>query len=102
MSWMGLEICELNKKERQMLNAYRASQNYTLNNVYKSPSKKKREAYSACIADMIRNDGFDMRITFATTYQFSCAYRIKREDGIYLVYHTRCNRFEFQIAEVEE
>ena len=35
-------------------------------------------------------------------YLFSCAYRIIRDDGAYLVYHTPCNRFEFKYMEDRE
>lgn len=82
-----------------MYRKYCLSNKDELHDVYKSWSNDKEEAFKACLSDMKRNDGYDMRITAATTFEFSCAYRIAREDGIYLVYHTRCNRFEFQITE---
>lgn len=99
---MRLRLCKLTQKQLDMYRRYCNSYCDTLHAIYKLPSDDKIEAYKECIADMHRNDGYDMRITAWTTFWFSCAYRVDREDGRYLVYHTRRNRFEFQIMEVKE
>lgn len=100
---MRLRLCKLTQKQLKMYRRYWNSYCDELPAIYKLPrmacSTNKIEAYKACIADMHRNDGYDMRITAWTTFWFSCAYRVDREDGRYLVYHTRRNRFEFQIME---
>ena len=89
----------LTEKQSDMFRNYCRSTATSLRDVYKTWSAEKEEAFKACLSDMKRNGGQDMRITAANTYQFSCAYRIIRDDGAYLVYHTPCNRFEFKYTE---
>lgn len=97
-----LRPCYLNQKQEEMFHRYCNSSATSLHDVYKSWSDKKEEAFKACLSDMNRNGGQDMRITGANCNTFSCAYRIIRDDGAYLVYHTRCNRFEFKYMEERE
>lgn len=97
-----LKACYLNQKQEDMFRKYCNSSATSLHDVYKTWSDKKEEAYKYCLRDMKRNGGQDMRITGANCYTFSCAYRIIRDDGAYLVYHMRTNRFEFKYMEERE
>ena len=92
----------LTQKQEDMFRKYCNSSATSLHSVYKSWSDKKEEAFKACLSDMKRNNGYDMRITGASPNFFLCAYRTNRDDGAYLVYHTYANRFEFQFMEVRE
>ena len=94
--------CYLTQKQADMFRKYCNSRKTSLHDVYKSWSAEKEEAFKACLSDMKRNGGYDMRITGASPNFFSCAYCINREDGAYLVYHTYANRFEFQYMEERE
>lgn len=97
-----LRPCNLTQKQEEMFHRYCNSSATSLCNVYQSWSDKKEEAYRYCLRDMKEHGGQDMRITGANGFTFSCAYRIIRDDGAYLVYHTRCNRFEFKYMEERE
>ena len=97
-----LRPCYLNQKQEEMFHRYCNSSATSLCNVYETWSDKKEEAYRYCLRDMKEHGGQDMRITGANGFAFSCAYRIIRDDGAYLVYHTRCNRFEFKYMEERE
>lgn len=97
-----LKACYLNQKQEEMFHRYCNSSVTSLHGVYKSWSDKKEEAYKYCLRDMKEHGGQDMRITGANGFTFSCAYRVIRDDGAYLVYHTRCNRFEFKYMEERE
>lgn len=94
-----LRPCYLNQRQEDMFHRYCNSSATSLHDVYKSWSDEKEEAYKYCLRDMKEHGGQDMRITGANGFVFSCAYRIIRDDGAYLVYHTRCNRFEFMYME---
>ena len=97
-----LRPCYLNQKQEEMFHRYCNSCAKSLHEVYGSWSDKKEEAYKYCLRDMKKHGGQDMRITGANCNTFSCAYRIIRDDGAYLVYHTRWNRFEFKYMEERE
>lgn len=97
-----LRPCYLTQKQEEMFHRYCDSSATSLCNVYNTWSDKKEEAYRYCLRDMKEHGGQDMRITGANGFTFSCAYRIIRDDGAYLVYHTRCNRFEFKYMEDRE
>lgn len=99
MKW---QLCDLTKKQNLMYRRYCLSNKDELHDVYKTWSAEKEEAFKACLSDMKHHGGQDMRITGASPNFFSCAYRINREDGAYLVYHTHCNRFEFKYMEERE
>lgn len=97
-----LRPCYLTQKQEEMFRKYCNSSATSLHDVYKSWSDKKEEAYKYCLRDMKEHGGQDMRITGACQNFFSCAYRIIRDDGAYLVYHTYANRFEFKYMEERE
>ena len=94
--------CNLTQKQADMVRRYRNSNKTTLHDVYKSWSDAKERAFKYCLQDMKEHNGYDMRITGANGFTFSCAYCIMHDDGEYLVYHTPCNRFEFKIMEERE
>lgn len=93
---------KLTQKQLDMLRKYYNSSVTSLRSVYKSCSDAKEQAFKYCLRDMKEHNGYDMRITGANGFTFSCAYRIIRDDGAYLVYHTPCNRFEFKYMEERE
>ena len=97
-----LRASYLTQKQSEMFRKYCNSGATSLHDVYKTWSAEKEEAFKACLSDMKRNGGSDMRITGACQNFFSCAYRIIRDDGAYLVYHTYANRFEFMYMEERE
>lgn len=97
-----LRPCYLTQKQADMFRKYCNSSATSLHDVYKTWSANKEEAFNACLSDMKRNGGQDMRITRAGPQFFSCAYRVIRDDGAYLVYHTYANRFEFMYMEERE
>ena len=97
-----LKPCRLTQKQEEMFHRYCNSSATSLCNVYQSWSDAKERAFKYCLQDMKKHNGRDMRITGANCYLFSCAYRIIRDDGAYLVYHTPCNRFEFKYMEERE
>ena len=97
-----LRPCYLNQKQEEMFHRYCNSGATSLHDVYKTWSAEKEGAFKYCLRDMKEHNGRDMRITGANCYTFSCAYRVIREDGAYLVYHTPCNRFEFKYMEERE
>ena len=97
-----LESCYLTQKQSDMFCRYCNSCATSLHDVYKMWSDKKEKAFKYCLRDMDEHNGQDMRITGANGHTFSCAYRIIRDDGAYLVYHTYANRFEFKYMEERE
>ena len=97
-----LRPCYLTQKQAEMFRKYCNSNATSLHDVYKTWSNEKEEAFKACLSDMKRNGGQDMHITSAGQQFFSCAYRVIRDDGAYLVYHTYANRFEFKYMEERE
>ena len=97
-----LKPCNLNQKQADMFNRYCNSSATSLHDVYKLWSDAKERAFKYCLQDMKKHHGQDMRITGANCNTFSCAYRIIRDDGAYLVYHTYMNRFEFKYMEERE
>lgn len=97
-----LRPCYLNQKQEEMFHRYCNSNATSLHDVYGSWSDNKEKAYKYCLRDMKEHGGQDMRITGANGFTFSCAYRIIRDDGAYLVYHTSTHRFEFKYMEERE
>lgn len=97
-----LRPCNLTQKQENMFRKYCNSSATSLHDVYKTWSNDKEEAFKYCLSDMKEHGGQDMRITSASPNFFSCAYRINRDDGAYLVYHTYANRFEFKYMEDRE
>lgn len=93
---------QLTQKQSEIFRKYCNSSATSLHDVYKTWSAEKEEVFNACLSDMKRNGGQDMRIIGAGPQFFSCAYSVIRDDGAYLVYHTYANRFEFMYMEERE
>ena len=82
-----------------MLWAVTHSDNESLYNVYKTFSNKKYLAFDNCIYDMRRKNGFNLRITSANTYSFSCGFLYYDENKrLKCRYYTSRNTYDF-IAE---
>ena len=89
----------MTKKQQQMLYAVTHSNNESLYNVYKTFSNKKYLAFDNCIYDMRRKNGFNLRITSANTYSFSCGFLYYDENKrLKCRYYTSRNTYDF-IAE---
>lgn len=89
----------MTKKQHQMLWAVTHSNNESLYDVYKSFSNDKRLAYEYCRYEMSRKEGFNLRITYANTYSFSCGFLYYDENKrLHCRYYTSANVYDF-IAE---
>ena len=67
--------------------------------VYKSFSDNKRRAFDYCMNEMRRKDGFNLRITTANTFSFSCGFLYYDENKrLRCRYYTSQNVYDF-IAE---
>lgn len=75
-----LRPCYLNQKQEEMFHRYCNSCATSLYDVYESWSDKKDEAYKYCLRDMKEHDGYDMRITGANGFAFSCAFLVNIGD----------------------
>ena len=81
----------MTKKQQKMLWAVTHSTNESLYDVYTTFSDNKRRAYDYCIYEMRRKDGFNLRITSANTFSFSCGFLYYDENK-----HLRCRYFTSQ------
>ena len=88
----------MTKKQMQMLNNYNRSKDYSLAHAYGRYSRAKERAEYLIREEQNQNNGYDFRITTHSITMFTCAYRMKKGNEEYLVYHTPTNRYEFQIA----
>ena len=83
----------MNKRQTNIVKAYRRSTDRRLEDVYSTFSTAKRNAYEYCINDMVNNSGYDFRILSYNTFMFTCAYRYEDVNGrLHLVYHTANKR----------
>lgn len=81
----------MTKKQKQMLWAVTHSDKESLYDVYNTFSRAKYIAFYNCIHEMCRKDGFNLRITSANTYAFSCGFLYYDEDK-----HLRCRYYTSQ------
>ena len=89
----------MTKKQQQMLWNVTHSNNESLYDVYKSFSNDKRLAYDYCTYQMSRKNGFNFRITSATSFFFSCGFLYYDENNhLRCRYYTGRNTYDF-IAE---
>lgn len=89
----------MTKKQQQMLYAVTHSNKESLYAAYKTFSSKKYMAFDNCIYEMRRKDGFNLRITYANTYSFSCGFLYYDENKrLRCQYYTGRNTYDF-IAE---
>ena len=87
----------MNKKQLHLFNNYLKSNNYSLDNVYRTYSREKFIAYEYILRECDEKNGFDVRICSANTFQFTMAYRYKQDNKMRLRYHTRENVYDFEI-----
>ena len=72
----------MTKKQEQLLDNYnRAKDIHDLRQVYGRWSDKKEEAYRNCLVKQSSLDGYDGRITSASGWKFTYAFRYKDECG---------------------
>ena len=85
----------MKKADRQILEAYLRSNNYTLDQVYGRCSTAKRHAYAHCIALANEYTGWALRIIGYNTFVFTAGFICRLDDGKkYLCYITpSCERF---------
>ena len=89
----------MTEKQQKMLWAVTHSDNESLYDVYKTFSHKKYLAFDNCIYEMRRKDGFNLRITTANTFAFSCGFLYYDENKrLHCRYYTSANVYDF-IAE---
>ena len=88
----------MTKKQQQMLWNVTHSNNESLYDVYKSFSNDKRRAYDYCTYEMYRKDGFNFRITSATSSFFCCGFLYYDDKHLRCRYYTGRNTYDF-IAE---
>ena len=89
----------MTEKQQKMLWAVIHSDNESLCDVYKTFSRKKYIAFDNCIYEMRRKGGFNLRITSANTFSFSCGFFYYDDDKhLHCQYYTRQNVYDF-IAE---
>ena len=92
-------VVNMTKKQKQMLWAVTHSDNESLYDVYKTFSHKKYLAFDNCTYEMRRKDGFNLRITSANTFSFSCGFLYYDENKhLHCRYYTSANVYDF-IAE---
>ena len=89
----------MTKKQHQMLWAVTHSDNESLYDVYTTFSQDKYLAYERCKGEMYRKSGFNLRITSANTFTFSCGFLYYDENKrLHCRYYTSQNVYDF-IAE---
>lgn len=86
----------MTKKQYQMYLAVKNSKNESLYDVYKTFSHAKYMAFDNCIYEMRINDGFNLRITSANTFSFSCGFLYYDYDKrLHCRYYTGQNVYDF-------
>ena len=87
----------MTERQKQMLRNYNWANAESLAQAYKKCSHDKMRAEAKIRAEMVQEDGFGFRITGASTFAFSCAYKVKKDDKVMLIYHTAQNVYKFAI-----
>lgn len=88
----------MTKKQHQMVWAVTQSNKESLYNVYKTFSHAKYMAFDNCIYEMRCKDGFNLRITSANTYSFSCGFLYYDADNrLRCRYYTSQNVYDFTV-----
>lgn len=87
----------MTKRQQQIINNYKKSNNYSLDDVYTNYSVYKARAERQILNDMATDNGWGYRILGANSCAFSCAYlRTNKDDGqVEIVYHTAQNKKVF-------
>lgn len=90
---------KITKKMIQMYQNYKNSENWSVTDAYASPSCKKMEIEKEIKKEMQAQNGTDYKICTKNINCFTCAYKIQKEQNIYLVYHTPTTKNIFKIFE---
>jgi hypothetical protein len=87
----------MTKRQKQIIDNYNKSTNYSLDDVYDNYSVFKARAERQILNEMASTNGWGYKILGANTCSFSCAYLKQNEiDGqIEIVYHTAQNKKVF-------
>lgn len=88
----------MNKINKQILENYKKSEYYSLNQKYKSCSFAKIKAEQEILQDMKNLNGYNYKIVGANTSTFSCAFTFEENNKQFLKYFTRS---KIKIFEVE-
>ena len=81
------------KRAKRYLTMYDWSTDEDIYDAYKKPSDSKVSSFRNIKATMRDVDGYDMKITGAGSDYYSCAYKVKVDEGEFLVYETYANRY---------
>lgn len=92
----------MNKRNTAIVNRYKASTVTSLRQAYGRFSEKKEKAWTDCMKTRLEYEdaGYKvgtLKIIGASCYQFSAAFTVKKEDGIYLVYITKSGTEEINL-----
>lgn len=81
------------KRAKRYLTMYNLSTKEDIFQAYGKPSDSKVTSFRNIKATMKDVSGYDMRIAAAGSDYYSCAYKVKVDEGEYLVYETYANRY---------
>ena len=87
----------MNKEQERMWNAYCDAKATQLHEVYTKFSREKYNAFHDCIKEKVSREGYDGRITAANSWQFSYAFRYKKDDKEWLFYITKNHNKTFPL-----
>ena len=96
LKYEGYEFTKLNadtKQAKRFLTMYSWATDKDIYDAYKQPSQTKVSTFYSLKRKMEELGGYDMRITGAGSDNYSCAFRLKIDDVVYLVYETKCNSY---------
>lgn len=87
---------EKTKDAQKKIERYNESNKYDIYDAYTQPSSTKVSSFYKLLNKMKELDGYDMKITGAGSDNYSCAYKIKENEAVYLIYETRLNSFKIK------
>lgn len=87
----------MNKQNQLILNNYRNSECYSLNQKYKTCSFAKLQAEREILQDMQKMNGYAYKIIGANSNSFSCAFIFEKDARKFLKYFTRTKTKVFEI-----
>ena len=82
------------QKAKDIIRRYEKAKYDDILKAYVRPSSTKISTFNNIKQEMVKVNGFDMKITGAGCDVYSCAYQVKDGSGItYIIYHTPSHRF---------
>ena len=88
----------MTKRQGEMMRAHARSTSRTIWDAYGRPSRRKERAYEECYAEMKRLNGYDGRVTVASSSFFSYAFLYRDGDGkARMKYMTYANDYDFSV-----